>query len=224
MMYITTSGRIPPFSQHIRQPMSTVPSATQWGLPTSSKKALLIHGVTLSSHTWECVAQALVEAGIFLPNLSSSTTPDRPSGYFVVAPNLLSHGFRHGTDFSVGNLAKDIQPYFVNTHYDIIMGHSLGGAVLAELLPFLPQRRPISVILVDPALEIAPDIVDMARRYFSDDIANVRPIDAYMAENPNWTRVGAVTRVVGLHMYMSVEAMVQVFAVSTWNSLEYGFR
>ena len=195
--------------------MSTVHSATQWGLPTSSKRALLIHGLTCSSHTWERVAQALVEAGIFLPNLSSSTTPDRPSGYFVVAPNLLSHGFRHGTDFSVGNLAKDIQPYFVNTHYDIIIGHSLGGAILAKLLPSLPQHRPISAILVDPALEVTSDIVDMLKPLFSDDIANVRPIEAYMAENPNWTRVDAITRVVDLHMYMSVEAMVQVFAVST---------
>ena len=85
-----------------------------------------------------------------------------------MAPNLLGHGFRRGTDFAVGNLAKDIQPYFVNAHYDIIMGHSLGGAVLAELLPFLPQSRPISIILVDPALEPNPDEADMARRYFSE--------------------------------------------------------
>ena len=87
--------------------------------------ALLIHGLTCSSNTWERVAQALVEAGILLPDLSLSAIPnDRPLGYFVVAPNLLSHGFRRGTDFSVGNLAKDIQPYFLNTHYDIVIGHS----------------------------------------------------------------------------------------------------
>ncbi|KIM63771.1 hypothetical protein SCLCIDRAFT_23949 [Scleroderma citrinum Foug A] len=175
--------------------MSFVPSATQWGLPTSSKRAFLIHGLTSSSHTWECVAQGLVEAG-----------------YFVVAPNLLGHGFRRGTDFAVGNLAKDIQPYFVNAHYDIIMGHSLGGAVLAELLPFLPQSRPISVILVDPALEPNPDEADMARRYFSDEVANVRPVEAYLADNPSWTRVDAITRVIGLHMHKSVEAVVQIFA------------
>jgi len=58
--------------------MTTVPSATQWGLPTSSKRALLIHGLTCSSHTWERVAQALVEAGILLPNLSLSTTLTDP--------------------------------------------------------------------------------------------------------------------------------------------------
>ncbi|KIM63750.1 hypothetical protein SCLCIDRAFT_116569 [Scleroderma citrinum Foug A] len=175
--------------------MSTVPSATQWGLPTASKRALLIHGLTCSSQTWERVAQALVEAG-----------------YFVVAPNLLSHGFRRGTDFSVGNLAKDIQPYFLNTHYDIVIGHSLGGAVLAELLPFLAQRRPISAILVDPALEATPDFIDTLKRRISDAIANVRPIEAHMADNPNWTRVDAITRIVGFHMYMSDEAMVQTFA------------
>ena len=197
--------------------MSFVPSATQWGLPTSSKRALLIHGLTCSSNTWERVAQALVEAGILLPDLSLSAIPnDRPLGYFVVAPNLLSHGFRRGTDFSVGNLAKVIQPYFLNTHYDIVIGHSLGGAVLAELLPFLAQRRPISAILVDPALEATPDFIDTLKRRISDAIANVRPIEAHMADNPNWTRVDAITRIVGFHMYMSDEAMVQTFAVSTW--------
>ena len=132
-----------------------------------------------------------------------------------MAPNLLSHGFRRGTDYSVGNMAKDIQPYFANTHYDIIIGHSLGGAILAKLLPFLAQRRLISVILVDPALEPSPDEADMARRNFSDEVANVRPVEAYLADNPSWTRVDAITRVIGLHMHKSVEAIVQIFAVST---------
>ena len=58
--------------------MSSVPSATQWGLPTASKRALLIHGLTCSSQTWERVAQALVEAGILFPNLLLSTTLTDP--------------------------------------------------------------------------------------------------------------------------------------------------
>ena len=132
-----------------------------------------------------------------------------------MAPNLLSHGFRCGTDLVVGNLAKDIQPYFVDTHYDIILGHSLGGAVLAELLPFLAQRPPISGVLVDPALEVDTDGVDMYRRQFSGEVANVRSVEDYMTDNPNWTRVDAITRVIGLHMHKSVEAVVQIFAVST---------
>ena len=58
--------------------MSFVPSATQWGLPTSSKRAFLIHGLTSSSHTWERVAQGLVEVGILLPDLSLSTPMTDP--------------------------------------------------------------------------------------------------------------------------------------------------
>ena len=143
-----------------------------------------------------------------------------------MAPNLLGLGFRRCTDFSVGNLAKDIQPYFTNTntHYDIIIGHSLGGAILAELLPSLPQYRPISAVLVDPALEVSSDMVDTYTRFLSDEIANIRPIEAYMADNPNWTRVDAITRAIGLHTYMSVETVVQVFAVSTWRSPDCEFR
>jgi len=141
-----------------------------------------------------------------------------------VAPNLSSHGFRRDTGFAVGNIAKDILPYFTNTHYDIIIGHSLAGAIFAELLPFLPQGRPISAILLDPALEVTSDVVDMYKRLFSDEVANVRPVEAYMTDNPNWTRVDAITRVIGLHMCISVEDVVQIFAVSTWHSPERGLR
>jgi hypothetical protein len=38
-------------------------SASQWGSPTAPKKALLIHGLTACSSSWEGVAQLLVAEG-----------------------------------------------------------------------------------------------------------------------------------------------------------------
>lgn len=38
-------------------------SASQWGSPTASRRALLIHGMTMSSQSWEGVAQLLVADG-----------------------------------------------------------------------------------------------------------------------------------------------------------------
>ncbi|KAG6378837.1 hypothetical protein JVT61DRAFT_13117 [Boletus reticuloceps] len=44
--------------------MTSIPSATVWGSPTARKHALLIHGLTSSSHTWHRVASSLASQGI----------------------------------------------------------------------------------------------------------------------------------------------------------------
>ncbi|KAG1733442.1 hypothetical protein EDB19DRAFT_1222011 [Suillus lakei] len=68
-------------------------SATQWGSPTATRRALLIHGITMSSNSWEGLAQLLVA-----------------EGFFVVAPNLLAHGWRQGnTDYRMSAFAEDLR-------------------------------------------------------------------------------------------------------------------
>ncbi|KAG2356401.1 hypothetical protein BDR07DRAFT_1255654, partial [Suillus spraguei] len=86
-------------------------SASQWGFPAAPRKALLIHGLLACSSSWESVAQLLVA-----------------EGFFVVAPNLLGHGWRRGTDYRMSTLAEDLRSYFIeDTTYDVIVGLSLGG-------------------------------------------------------------------------------------------------
>ncbi|KAG1874705.1 Alpha/Beta hydrolase protein [Suillus subalutaceus] len=121
--------------------MSTSMSATHWGSPIAPKRALLIHGLTMSSQSWEGIAQLLVAEGY--------------SGFFVVAPNLLGHAWRRGGDYRVSTLAEDLRPYFaVDMSYDVIIGHSLGGIVAVSLFPFLPKTKETTVILADPPLEL----------------------------------------------------------------------
>ncbi|KIJ60993.1 hypothetical protein HYDPIDRAFT_177195 [Hydnomerulius pinastri MD-312] len=174
--------------------MASVPSATQWGSPAASKRAFLIHGNTSSSHTWESVAQALARAG-----------------FLVTAPNLLGHGYRRSNKFRITEFAEDLRPYFANTVYDVIIGHSLGGNVALALMPFLPQDRTTPVILVDPGLELDQHLVESIRKIYTEEIRNVRSIEAQMAENPLWTREEAAYRVLALRMAQS-NLVEEVFA------------
>ncbi|KAG2152889.1 Alpha/Beta hydrolase protein [Suillus clintonianus] len=164
--------------------MYTSISASNWGSPTASRRALLIHGLTMSSQSWEGIAQLLVA-----------------EGFFVVAPNLLGHAWRRGTDYSMSALAEDLRPYFVmDTSYDVIIGHSLGGLVTISLLPFLPKAKETTVILLDPPVEVTEERIEIPKASFRKEVTNVRTADEHMAENPAWSRGDSVLRALGAHM------------------------
>lgn len=157
-------------------------SASQWGSPTAPRKALLIHGLTAWSGSWEGLAQLLVA-----------------EGFFVVAPNLLGHAWRRGTDYRMSTLAEDLRPYFVkDTSYDVIIGHSLGGPVALSLLQFLPQTKETAIILLDPPLEIE-GTSEMHKSWFLNEVTNIRSIEE-VADDRGWSRRDCVLRVLGLSM------------------------
>src|ERR1700710_29868 len=96
------------------------------------------------------------------------------SGFFVVAPNLLGHAWRRGTNYRVSTLAEDLRPYFVmNTSYDVIIGHSLGGAGALSLLPFLPKGKETTIVLVDPALEVPDEQLAENKKLFLNEVASL---------------------------------------------------
>ncbi|KAG2043127.1 Alpha/Beta hydrolase protein [Suillus americanus] len=164
--------------------MSTSMSATHWGSPTASKRALLIHGLTMSSQSWEGIAKLLVA-----------------EGFFVVAPNLLGHAWRRGTDYRVSTLAEDLRPYFaVDMSYDVIIGHSLGGLVTVSLLPFLPKTKETTVILVDPPLELTTEQFQQGKNKFLKEIEDAKTADKHMAEHPAWSRGDSMLRALGVYM------------------------
>ncbi|KAG1729268.1 Alpha/Beta hydrolase protein [Suillus lakei] len=172
-------------------------SASQWGSPTASRRALLIHGMTMSSQSWEGVAQLLVA-----------------DGFFVVAPNLLGHAWRRSTDYRVSNIAEDLRPYFVmGTSYDVIIGHSFGGPVTLSLLPFLPKTKETTVILLDPALELTEEKIKINTQLVVNEIANIRTPEEHMAENPAWSRRDCISRVLGITM--CDRAAIEMFRQNT---------
>ncbi|OJA13422.1 hypothetical protein AZE42_05780 [Rhizopogon vesiculosus] len=158
-------------------------SASQWGSPLASRRALLIHGMTMSSHTWESFAQLLVG-----------------EGFFVIAPNLLGHAGRRGSDYRLSTLAEDLQPYFVKDTYDVIIGHSLGGAVALSLLPLLPEEKETTVILVDPPLEVTAEGSEMHKKRILKEFTSAKTVEEWMAENPALSRVDCVLRTLAVSM------------------------
>ncbi|KAG2370078.1 Alpha/Beta hydrolase protein [Suillus spraguei] len=159
-------------------------SASQWGSPTASKRALLIHGLTMSSESWEGIAQQLVARG-----------------FFVLAPNLLGHGWRRGTDYRISTLAEDLRPYFAtNTSYNVIIGHSLGGLVALSLFPFLPKTKETTIILVDPPLELPVEQFEQGKIRFLKEIEDAKTAEEHMAEHPTWSRSDSVLRALGVSM------------------------
>jgi pimeloyl-ACP methyl ester carboxylesterase len=98
-------------------------------------------------------------------------------------------------------LAEDLQPYFaMDTSYDVIIGHSLGGTVALALLPLLPKEKETTVILVDPPLEIPEEKSKIDKVMILHSVTSVKTADEYMAENPAWSRVHCVLRTLAASM------------------------
>ncbi|KAF8556536.1 alpha/beta-hydrolase [Imleria badia] len=169
--------------------MISVPSAATWGPPTATKHALLIHGLTSSSHTWHRVAASLVA-----------------EGYFVTAPNLVGHGSRISPDYHFSSIAQDLHPYIEGRHYALVIGHSLGAATALSLFPHLPVSHPTAILLVDPPMQQGPEKLDFLDEMFTDICVNIKSSEAYGIENPLWTREDNIYRELGTRL-CSVDAV-----------------
>jgi pimeloyl-ACP methyl ester carboxylesterase len=129
-----------------------------------------------------------------------------------VAPNLLGHGCRQGSDYRMSALVEDLQPYFaMGTSYDVIIGHSAGGTVALALLPFLPKENETTVILVDPPIEMTDEKLKMNKGVALNEVTNVKTADEFMAENPAWSRTDCVLRTLAVSICdHTVEDVFQV--------------
>ena len=82
--------------------------------------------------------------------------------------------------------------------YDVIIGHSFGGTVLLSLFPFLPKTKEITVILVDPVLELSDANLKGDTNIFLRNAAKAKSADDLMAENPTWSRPDCVSMALGI--------------------------
>ena len=88
----------------------------------------------------------------------------------------------------------------MDTSYDVIIGHSLGGVVALSLLLFLPPKKETTVILIDPAIEIQDEQLEKTKMLLLKEVMNLRTPDEHMAENPAWSRNDCELRALGLSM------------------------
>lgn len=102
-----------------------------WG--DGSKTALLIHGLASSSLTWRRLAKDL--------NLA---------GYRVIAPDLRGHGSSaRSIQYSLEAWSDDIISLGIKP--DLILGHSLGGLIAANIQQRLQAAK---LVLVDPVYNL----------------------------------------------------------------------
>lgn len=131
----------------------------------SGRKLLLLHGLGSNAQGWWRVGPALADAG-----------------FHVVAPDLRGHGeSEHPEDFSLAAYADDVSE--IDGDWEVVVGHSIGGAIaltLCEREPGFAER----LVLLDPALvlpsaEMAIDVL-MAAYEVPLTAGRVR------LDNPTW--------------------------------------
>jgi pimeloyl-ACP methyl ester carboxylesterase len=136
-----------------------------WGVG-QPRRALLVHGLASSGPGWWRVASALADAG-----------------FEVTAPDLRGHGGAPPSpSLRFADFAADLA--LLGPEWDLVIGHSLGGPIVATLLRTgVAARR---LVLLDPVFHIDPDDHEAV---VADQVAEA---DAFAdpvaigAANPRW--------------------------------------
>ncbi len=135
-----------------------------WG-PTGTRRALLLHGLCSDGACWWRLGSQLAD-----------------DGWLVAAPDLRGHGRSPaGGAHDLPTLAADVAT--LGTSWDVVVGHSLGGSIAAQLLAGTAEID--AAVLVDPVLTLAPDARASLRANLRAEAGGV---DAAVVrqENPSW--------------------------------------
>ena len=175
-----------------------------WGPASGAPRALLLHGITSSGATMWQLGEGLAE-----------------HGWSVTAPDLRGHGRspRAGS-YRRGELAGDVLA--LGTGWDLVVGHSLGGAVTVLALdrdPAFAQRA----VLLDPALRVPADLVGPLASEMLDEIAQADAA-TYRRAHPAWPDRTIQTRVQA-HRSVAPEAITAILTADLpWDHTEQAAR
>jgi pimeloyl-ACP methyl ester carboxylesterase len=161
----------------------------QWGEPDARPAALLLHGLTSAGGTWWQVASALAAAG-----------------WSVTAPDLRGHGASPRTpSYRLADYAADVlalappprlasaAPAPVPRPWDLVIGHSLGGAVATVAAEARPGWAD-ALLLLDPVLSMPDEQHDDV---IAELLGDLDRLDAgeLLRANPRWHTEDAVQKV-----------------------------
>lgn len=142
----------------------------------TGKRVLLLHGLGSDGDVWWWLASRLADRG-----------------HLVVAPDLRSHGASPtAIDHRIAALAEDVA--VLGSGWDLVVGHSLGGAIAADLLAREALRLGAGLLL-DPVLHLSGPYRDAARRIYPAEAGVLRREDV-AAANPRWSRRDVERKVV----------------------------
>ena len=123
-----------------------------------TRRALLIHGLSSNHGTWWRLREAL-----------------EAEGWQVIAPDLRGHGDAPpATRYRFDDYASDLPA----GPFDLVVGHSLGGAIAVV------ANRGDRLVLLDPVLDVSDDEWDEVR---ADQIAELDLTEPSLrAAKPHW--------------------------------------
>ncbi len=143
---------------------------------TGSPRVLFLHGLSSAGPVWWRIAEALAAAG-------------HPS----TAPDLRGHGESPRTDeYSFAGYAADV----VSSHpgpWDLVVGHSLGGAVAVRAAELNPNFTP-SYLLIDPAIDLDTVTLKNLRSDLVAEVEHPPSVAQLIADHPAWNREDAVRK------------------------------
>jgi pimeloyl-ACP methyl ester carboxylesterase len=137
----------------------------RWGR-RGGPRTLLVHGVQASANCWWRIADAVAHAGLD-----------------VAAPDLRGHGQSpSGRHYRLDDFGADL--IALGDDWDLVVGHSLGGTLIALLLAADPgfARR---AVLLDPVLELPEDDFEAVVAGQLAELAAADPA-ALQAAHPAW--------------------------------------
>ena len=135
----------------------------EWG--TGDRRLLIVHGLGSNAAGWWRVGPALADAG-----------------FHVVGIDLRGHGESNSPgDYSLHAYAADLLA--LGDSWDVVLGHSLGGAAVVQALIERPEWAS-RVILEDPLLVILDQ--DVAVEYVTADFGPDTTLEMVIAANPTW--------------------------------------
>lgn len=137
-------------------------STTVWG--DGPQRALLLHGLTSAGSTWWRLASDLAEVG-----------------FTAVAPDLRAHGTSPaGDNLAIESFRDDV--LLLGGGWDLLVGHSLGGAIAAAVMTAQPSFAK-RVVFEDPAIDSA-----VTARLLAESPAPLQSptVAEVAAANPTW--------------------------------------
>jgi pimeloyl-ACP methyl ester carboxylesterase len=154
-----------------------------WGDPSSSRRALLVHGL-----------------GSNAPLMWRFGTALAGDGWYAVAVDLRGHGTApRALDYTIAAYAADLGATRPDDGgaWDLVVGHSLGGAA-ATAASADDRAWTRRLVLVDPAIHLDPRDRDIVRasqeRSFEDP-----SVEAVRAEHPHWHEQDVELKALSVH-------------------------
>ena len=125
--------------------------------------------------------------------------PRGPAGYYVVAPDLLGHGFAaRPVDYSIATFVEHLRPLLDSLpSLDLLVGHSLGGVVAVAIPAQYKQKLGFRMALLDPVLEFPVEIFKGLRAEIIQEVSEPLSVEQYQKENPRWTQEDCAIKVLG---------------------------